>query len=196
VSEAEYKALGKALRKTTDETFWPPAVAAVRFLCLTGWRSGEALGLKWSDLDLVRRTATLADTKTGRSIRPLSRSACDLLLATRRLGPLVFPASRGDGQMTGFASFWARISKLASLPADVTPHVLRHSFASVADDLECSELTIAALLGHRKASVTAKYTHKADTVLLAAADAVADRIADLMGDAKPSGVVIELARRA
>ena len=43
-----------------------------RFLALTGWRSGEAQALRWSELDLSRRTATLADSKTGRSIRPLS----------------------------------------------------------------------------------------------------------------------------
>ena len=47
-----------------------PAVAAARFLALTGWRSGEALGLRWAELDLARRTATLADTKTGRSDPP------------------------------------------------------------------------------------------------------------------------------
>ena len=39
----------------------------------------------------------------------------------------------------------------------VTPHVLRHSFASVAGDLGYSELTIAALLGHAGGSVTAGY---------------------------------------
>jgi integrase len=50
-----------------------------RFLALTGWRSGEALALQWSELDLARRTATLTDTKTGRSVRPLSRAACDVL---------------------------------------------------------------------------------------------------------------------
>ncbi len=52
------------------------AVAAARYLVLTGWRSGEALGLRWADVDLVRRTATLAGTKTGRSVRPLSNAAC------------------------------------------------------------------------------------------------------------------------
>jgi integrase len=55
----------------------------------------------------------------------------------------------------------------------VTPHVLRHSFASLAADLGGSELAIAALLGHRSGSVTARYTHAADDVLLALADRVA-----------------------
>jgi integrase len=44
LSEDEYKALGKALRKAGEARIWPPAIAAARFLALTGWRSGEALG--------------------------------------------------------------------------------------------------------------------------------------------------------
>jgi integrase len=78
--------------------------------------------------------------------------------------------------MSGFPKFWARITKLGALSRDVTPHVLRHSFASIAADLGFSELTIAVLIGHKKASVTSKYAHHADAVLLQAADAVADRI--------------------
>ncbi len=76
------------------EAVWPAAVAAARFLALTGWRSGEALGLRWADIDLGRRTATLSDTKTGRSMRPLSHAACDVLRALGRGADaaLVFPA--------------------------------------------------------------------------------------------------------
>lgn len=62
---------------------WPHAVAAARFLALTGWRSGEAIGLRWKEVDLVRRTARLGDTKTGTSMRPLSRQACEVLTAQR-----------------------------------------------------------------------------------------------------------------
>ncbi len=74
--------------------------------------------------------------------------------------------------------------------------MLRHSYASIAADLGFSELTIAALLGHKKASVTSKYAHHADAVLLQAADVVADRVAELMGDARPASVVVELPKRA
>jgi integrase len=196
LSDAEYAALGEALRGMPD-TSWPIAIAATRFLALAGWRRGEMLALKWSEVDLATRTVRLADTKTGASLRPLSRAACDVLRGLPRLGTLAFPASVGtDKSMRGFHKVWLRVAKRAALPADVTPHVLRHSFASVADDLEYSELTIAALIGHKKASVTSKYAHKADAVLLQAADAVADRIAELMGDVRASGVVVELPKRA
>src|SRR5262249_48166926 len=131
--------------------------------------------------------------KTGKSIRPLSRAACDLLCGLPRAGDdLVFAASRGDGRMSGFPKFWARIAKLGALSGDVTPHVLRHSFASLASDLGYSEPTIAALVGHKGRSITSRYVHSADAVLLAAADAVANRTAELMGDRKAPGVVVEL----
>ena len=180
LKDEECRALGEALEKGEASGIWPAALAVARFLALTGWRSGEALGLRWSEIDLARRTVTLPDTKTGKSMRPLSRAACDVLRGLSKMGDHVFPASRGDGRMAGFSKFWARIAKLGALPADVTPHVLRHSFASLASDLGYSEPTIAALLGHKGRTITSRYVHSADAVLLAAADAVADRTAQLM----------------
>ena len=75
---------------------------------------------------------------------------------------------------------WLRIAKLGDLPADITPHVLRHSFASLAADLGYNEPTIASLLGHKTHSITSRYMHSADAVLLAAADAVANATMKLM----------------
>ncbi len=194
--DAEYKMLGAALEKAAGEHIWPAAVAATRFLALTGWRSGEALGLRWAEIDLSRRTATLGDTKTGRSVRPLSHAACDVLRSLTRVGDdaLVFPATRGEGRMAGFPKLWARIAKFGGLPADVTPHTLRHSLASLAGDLGYSETTIAALVGHQGRSMTSRYVHAADAVLLAAADVVANRTAELMGECRASGAVIPLRR--
>lgn len=193
LSDDEYAALGAALRRGAAENIWPAAIGATRFLALTGWRSGEALALRWHDVDFARRTARLPDTKTGLSIRPLSRAACDALKSLPRIGTgeLVFPSTRGDGRMAGYPKLWARIAKLGGVPADVTPHVLRHSFASLAGDLGYGESTIAALVGHKGHTVTSRYVHASDAVLLTAADAVADRTAELMGDGTPT-VVVEL----
>lgn len=183
LSDEEYKKLGKALREAEATGVWPAAVAAARFLALTGWRSGEALALQWSDIDLARRTAMLPDTKTGRSMRPLSRVACDVLRSVTGANDLVFPATRGSGDviMSGFKKMWKKVAKLGKLPADVTPNVLRHSFASLGSDLGYSELTIAALVGHKGHSITSRYVHTADAVLLAAGDTVANRTLELMG---------------
>lgn len=185
---------GQTKRRKASTGMWPAALAAARFLALTGWRSGEALGLRWAEVDLDRRTARLTDTKTGQSVRPLSHAACDVLRGLSRTGELVFPATRGEGRMTGFPSLFERVAKLAGLPAGVTPHVLRHSFASLAADLGYSEPTIAALVGHKGHSITSRYVHSADAVLLAAADAIADRTAELMGEAAPAAKVVPMHR--
>jgi integrase len=128
-------------------------------------------------------------------VRPLSHAACDVLRNLSRSGELAFPATRGTGDvvMSGFKKLWKRIAKLGGLPPDVTPHVLRHSFASLAADLGYSEPVIAALVGHHGRSTTSRYVHSADAVLLAAADAVANRTAVLMSE-DPSARVLPLLR--
>lgn len=196
LSEVEYKQLGQGLIAAAvpldgkSEGIWPAALAAVRFLALTGWRSGEAVSLRWKDLDLPRRTAHLPDTKTGVSTRPLAQTACDILVDLGQGEPdaLVFPPSKGKGMMSGFPGFFSRVAGLGQLPKDVTPHVLRHSFASVAADMGYSESTIAALIGHKGMTITSRYVHSADAVLLAAADAVASAINDKMSAGKTGGI--------
>jgi integrase len=94
--------------------------------------------------------------------------------------------------MVGFPSLWLRIAKLGGLPADVTPHTLRHSYASLAGDLGYSESTIASLIGHKGRSITSRYVHTADAVLLAAADAVARRTIQLMGEHGSDAEVVKL----
>ncbi|MET4625741.1 integrase [Bradyrhizobium sp. I1.8.5] len=196
LTDCEYKQFGAGAAASSD--IWPYAIAAARFLALTGWRSGEALKLRWSDLDLQRHIARLPDTKTGASTRALS------LLAVRQLrelpsgspNDLVFPSSREGVVMSGFPSLFEKIVRAGGLSKEVTPHVLRHSFASVAADLGFSELTIAALIGHRGGSVTARYTHHADAVLLAAADQVGGRIADLMSGEDNKVIRLSLRERA
>lgn len=183
LSGDEYAKLSTGLEKRRA---WPHALAAVRFLALTGWRSGEVTGLRWCEVDLDRRTARLQQTKTGTSLRPLSSQAVALLTAQRETVPdtgadaLVFPASRGAGAMSGFPRIFQAVAKEGGLPRDVTPHVLRHSFASVAADLGFSEPTIAALIGHTGGGITRRYIHTADAVLLDAADKVAGEVARLM----------------
>jgi integrase len=214
LAPAEYAALARGLEKAAQADaprpdgkqargpMWPHARAAIRFLALTGWRSGEALGLRWRDLDLARRTANLDDTKTGASMRPLSNAAMAVLKVQRAstggaAEGLVFPPARGEAgaTMTGFKRHMAKAVALAELPRDVTAHVLRHSFASVAGDLGYSEATIAALIGHRRGGTTNRYVHFADAPLLAAADRVAGEILRQMGEAGAEVVPLATKRR-
>ena len=79
--------------------------------------------------------------------------------------------------------------------ADVTPHTLRHTFASLAGDLGFSELTIAALLGHSARGVTQRYIH-IDEALRMTADRVAAEMADILdGRATPSRASVRRADR-
>ncbi len=57
-----------------------------------------------------------------------------------------------------------------------------HRFASLAADLGYNEPTIASLLGHKTHSITSRYVHSADVVLLAAADAVANATMRLIAE--------------
>ena len=180
----EYRALGVGLAKGAADKMNPYGIACVRFLALTGWRRGEAVNLKWSDIDAARRTATLGDTKTGRSIRPLANAALDAIkdLPRRAGNPHVFPATKGEGAISNLPRLFDLIRAKGELPGDITPHVLRHSVASLASDAGLSEATIAGLLGHKLGTITSRYTHSADAVMLKAADSVADAVLELMGE--------------
>ena len=98
-----------------------------------------------------------------------------------RIGDVVFASRSSETPIVGYRKMWLRIAKLGDLPADITPHVLRHSFASLSTDLGYCEPTIASLRGHQTHSITSRYMHSADAVLLAAADAVANATMKLMG---------------
>ena len=168
--------------------------AAIRFLALTGWRRGEAVNLKWKEIDFPRRVATLPDTKSGRSVRPLSRAALALLGSMPRMAnnPHVFPAGTGEGGTSTIPRTWGRMREFSKLPGDITPHVLRHSFASEAADAGLTEMTIAALIGHKRGGTTARYMHTADVLLLAAADKVADAVLELMDGKKEEAAIVQL----
>jgi site-specific recombinase XerD len=180
----EYKALAAGLTLAAAEGVNQYGIAAVRFLAVSGWRRGEVVNLKWADVDQARRTAALGDTKTGRSIRPLSRAALAVLATVpkRSSNPYVFPAASGEGAIGGLPRHFEDIRDKANLPADITPHVLRHSVASIGSDAGLSEAAIATLLGHKSGTITSRYIHSADAVLLAAADKVADSVLVMMGE--------------
>lgn len=167
-------------------------IAAVRLLAVSGWRRGEVTSLKWTDID--GRTAILGDTKTGRSIRPLAHAALDVLakVPKRANNPYVFPAASGEGPIGGLPRYWTDIRIKAGLPTDITPHILRHSVASIGSDLLLSEAAIASLLGHKSGTITGRYIHSADAVLLAAADKVANEVLAQMGEKQPTGKVANL----
>lgn len=182
----EYRQLGKALLVAAKEMETEQIVQGVQLLAQTGCRLGEIEALKWSEVDAEHGCFRLLDSKEGASVRPVGRAVFGALdrIKKRKDCPFVLPAVRSKGYFGGMPSGFRRIMKKAKLN-DVTPHTLRHSYASVAGDLGYSESTIGALLGHAAGTVTSKYVHHLDSVLIAAADAVAQTIrASMMEDAE------------
>jgi integrase len=186
----QYAVLGEALRRAEAEGESWKAIAAVRLLALTGCRRGEIEKLSWSDVDFTGRCLRFSDTKTGSSVRPLGDAVLRLLNDLPRTNSqFVLPSAKTRVQhrpFTGLPKAWKRILSLTTTTPvgaseqtaldGLTLHGLRHAFASTAHDLGYSEPTIAALLGHRAATVTGRYIHHVDAALQAAADKVAERV--------------------
>ena len=87
--------------------------------------------------------------------------------------------ARKGGRGASFPKFWLKV--VGSTPlAGVTAHVLRHSPASVANDLGFTEATIAGPLGHAQGTVTGRYNHAVDSALITEADTVSGYIEALL----------------
>lgn len=148
-------------------------------MLLTGFRRLEALSLEREWLLAEEHAIHFATTKTGAQRRVIGDQALTLLLEQPDTGSkYFFPADWGDGHFIGIIRVLDRVCARAKLEK-VTPHVLRHTFASIAGGLGYSELTIAALLGHASRGITQRYIH-IDEPLRAAASAVSAHIADLL----------------
>jgi integrase len=182
----QYRSLGRCLAAAEARGEPWQAVEAIRLLALTGCRASEVTTLPPSEFDLRGACLRLGDTKTGASVRPLGRPAIEVLKAAiaRSQGRYVFPAVRGKkgGPFQGLPRAWERIIGDA-LPG-LSPHGLRHAFASMAEELGFTIPTIKALLGHAGSGVTEGYIHKLDSALSAAADRVSQHIAEAMGDGR------------
>ncbi len=171
-----YRALGAALNAAEGEGENRNAIEAVRLLALSGCRRGEVAGLAWPEVDLEGRQLRLQETKEGYSLRPLGQPAADLLAARRRhpASTAVFATDSG-APYKDLGRAWDRLANRAGFQG-ITLHTLRHSFATMANELGFSEPTIAAMLGHSRGSMTSRYVHIVDATLLAAADRVAGAI--------------------
>lgn len=184
LSEQEYRLLGKILQKAAEEERFKGAVSIARLLALTGCRRGEIINLQWAEVDANDSCLRLKDTKEGASVRPVGLPVIDLLegLRPEKTEGSVVPGTIEGRSLIGFPKIWGKIVKDTTLK-DVTPHVLRHSFASIANDLGFTETTIAALVGHARGTITSRYIHTVDTALVMAADTISGYINGLLNDA-------------
>ena len=123
--------------------------------------------------------------------------------------PHVLPGLGEGKAFAGLPKAWLRLMGIAAALADeakakggepayltgLTPHGLRHAFASSAHDIGLTEITVAALLGHASGSVTGRYIHQVDTALVAAADRVGASIVTAMFGKPDGGEIVDLSER-
>ena len=147
--------------------------AMIEVLYATGLRVSELVGLALSELDYRSAGLVRVTGKGGRErIVPLGEEALDWLrrylsdsrpeILDARLSDSVFVTRRGRS-MTRQA-FWQmirRYSKHAGISAGVTPHTLRHAFATHLLNHGADLRSVQMLLGHADLSTTQIYTHVA-----------------------------------
>ena len=181
LTEAEYRTLGDTLRNAAKNEKYQMTVDIIRQIALTGCRRTEMITLRWIEADTDASCLRLIDSKEGASTRPIGLPVVEYLENRKvdSVGTYVFPGQGDDNAFGSFPNHWEKIFEDTSL-ADITPHVLRHSFASIANDLGFTEVTIAALVGHAKGSVTSRYIHTLDTALIMAADTISGYINGLL----------------
>jgi integrase len=190
LDDVGYRALGRRLAAAEScAGRWQP-ILATRAIALTGCRRGEIESLKKTEIDEASSALRLGNTKTGKSIRPIGAAALAVLndASARSSSKFVFPSLTDDGKH--YVGLPKALSRMVgdSVPG-LTPHGLRHSFSSTAEDLGCSLPTIKALMGHAGSSVTEGYIHKIDKALVSAADEIAHHIETAMAGKKPARVV-------
>jgi integrase len=190
LDDAGYRALGKKLATAEASAVnWQP-ILIMRAIALTGCRRGEIEGLLKTEIDFANSALRLGDSKTGKSIRPIGSAAIAVLkhACEKSKSKYVFPGLT-DSQKRYVGLPKALVGIVGYAVPGLTPHGLRHSFSSTAEDLGFSLPTIKALLGHAGGSVTEGYIHKIDTALVAAADRIARHIDAAMTGKKAEKVV-------
>ena len=178
LAPSEIEALAGAL-DSSDELF---AVTAIRFLMLTGWRSGEALALRWEDLNFETGEALLPSTKIGRDNRPVGAFALELLATLPRVNgnPFVFSGARGAA--IGYRKLrlvFASACEAAGIP-DCRLHDIRRSVATTAAAHGVSVFLLRDLLNHKSSAMANRYARRAGSALQEAVDASAERMAGMM----------------
>jgi integrase len=181
LSDGDAARLGEALR-TAEKNGTPwQAIGIIRLAFLTGMRREEATQLRWDAIDVKHARVVLAESKTGRSERPLGAATITLLDELRakapKRSPFVFPSP--DDPKTHYQNapkHWARIRLAAGL-ADVRFHDLRHDVATETG-MRYPLSVLMAVTGHADAATASKYIHQHDDPTKRAADDVTQRRAD------------------
>lgn len=135
----------------------PSFALLVRLLLLTGCRLNEIMSARVEWVDWERGLLLLPDSKTGqrRIFLPL---AALKLIEHRRECEWLIEGSRSKTHLKRPHRTWLRLCARAGIEG-VRLHDLRHTAASNLHSLGASQADIAAILGHKQLSTTARYLH-------------------------------------
>lgn len=147
--------------------------ALVRVLALTGLRIGEAMGLRWKHVDLdagilkVRENfvrgkyGTLKTARSRRDIPLHSIAIAELRKLEPAGGEMPVFAGRESGKPLDQHNVASRFLRPAGRRAKVTVswHVLRHTAATLGDQVGLSVSERQRMLGHASGAMSLHYTH-------------------------------------
>jgi len=164
----------RLLAANEDDAVVPERERALfELLYATGLRVSEAAGLDLEDVDFSSRLVRVTGKGSRERIVPFGEAAEDALEAylpsrhalRRRAddddaGEPLFVNARG-GRLTSrsMARLLKRRLRAAGLPSEISPHALRHTFATHLLQAGADLRAIQELLGHASLSTTQKYTH-------------------------------------
>ena len=155
-------------------------VAIVELLYASGLRVSELAGLDLRDVDLAEMTVRVLGKGRKERIVPFGGAAAralrDHLGARGSAGGAVFLNRRG-GRLTvrSVHTIVRRQARAAGIVRRVSPHTLRHTFATHLLDSGADLRMIQELLGHSRLSTTQRYTHVGSDQLMRIYDAAHPR---------------------
>jgi integrase/recombinase XerD len=156
--------------------------ALIELLYATGLRVSELIALRPQDVNLESRYLTTVGKGRKERLVPIGEEAADwvaryqrtarpALLGARR-SPRLFVNARGGAALTrvGFWKVLKQYGRQAGVGRTLSPHVLRHSFATHLLERGADLRAIQLMLGHADLSTTQIYTHILDARLRALYD--------------------------
>lgn len=170
LSEAQVEALLAA--PDVDDPLGLRDRAMLEVLYATGLRVSELVGLTLEQISLRQGVLRTIGKGNKERLVPLGLEALDWLERFYREGrgvllggkasDVVFPSLRGQGMTR--QTFWHRIKRhaaTAGIDSELSPHTLRHAFATHLLNHGADLRTVQLLLGHSNVSTTQIYTHVA-----------------------------------
>jgi integrase len=136
----------------------------VLFALNTGMRQNEILSLKWSEVDLFRKTVSVMKSKNyEKRVVPLNEVALTLLsqkAKVRAMSGFVFPDPKTGEKIVPENIMWRfyAAQEKAGIP-HVRFHDLRHTFSTRLIQNGIDLYKVSKLLGHKDIRTTQRYAH-------------------------------------